>query len=201
MCYVPRGYVLRCRAWCRILAHGGLTQGAVMTVRRQRKWRRKEAKPSAPRVTKAEQKAVEKALLAATEPPPPAVDEDQAQLEAQRLFKPGGLAQQSAFGPWPDQAAADDLGLTEQANWVRRTGETPLEFLARVYRNPLVDVKDRISAARSALDFVHKKLPNHSVLGGDPKNPLNTKFQLETARERLIDRIKRLAQGSDTPSG
>ena len=43
--------------------------------------------------------------------------------------------------------------------WVQRTGETPIEFLAKTYRSNSAKTGDRISAARALLDYVHRKMP------------------------------------------
>jgi hypothetical protein len=43
--------------------------------------------------------------------------------------------------------------------WIQRTGETPIEFLAKTYRSGSARTNDRISAARALLDYVHRKMP------------------------------------------
>lgn len=80
----------------------------------------------------------------------------------------------------------------EQANWNRRTGETPLEFLTRVYRNPLVDMDTRVKAARDARDLVHKHLPNLTVnIDGNEAGPGS---RSAGTRERIMERILGLAR-------
>lgn len=50
--------------------------------------------------------------------------------------------------------------------WVKSRGWTPLEFLTHTYRNPWHELKDRISAARAVLDYVHRKLPQRIEVEG-----------------------------------
>ena len=57
-------------------------------------------------------------------------------------------------------AEAEDL-------WVKSRGWTPLEFLTHTFRNPWTDMRDRISAARSVLEYVHRKLPQRIEVGGE----------------------------------
>ena len=45
-------------------------------------------------------------------------------------------------------------------DWIQRTGSTPLEFLARTYRDQSVDIKQRIIAAKTVMDYVHRKMPS-----------------------------------------
>lgn len=92
--------------------------------------------------------------------------------------------------------------VTDQVNWVRRTGETPLEFLTRMYRHPFVDRKDRIAAARAVQDYVHQKLPTVAVL----KNDQAGHRHYTGIREKLAQRLSGLAksvgassQGSSPP--
>jgi hypothetical protein len=128
---------------------------------------------------------------------------DELRALHRRLFTAGGAAK-SELTPLPELEAAD--GLAEQANWIRRTGETPLEFLVNVYRNPLVELKERVSAARALLGYTHRALPNVTVVTGDANNPLKSTIVVQSARDKLLDRIIRLASGAEaggegSPSG
>jgi len=83
--------------------------------------------------------------------------------------------------------------VVDQVNWIRRTGETPLEFLTRMYRHPFVDRKDRISAARAVQEYVHQKLPHVSVLK-EETDP-NAQRLRTGVREKLAQRLAGLAKG------
>ncbi len=54
---------------------------------------------------------------------------------------------------------------TLEKAWLASQGWTPLEFLAKAYRNPYVPVKERISAAGKLLEYVHKRIPTQFGLG------------------------------------
>jgi hypothetical protein len=56
--------------------------------------------------------------------------------------------------------------LSAEAGWMHSTGWTPIEFLTHTYRNPWQKMSDRISAARAALDYAHRKLPQSVALEG-----------------------------------
>lgn len=51
---------------------------------------------------------------------------------------------------------------TPEETYVVQTGETPLEFLASVYRTPAHDIKDRVVAAKAILEYTHRKVPTKS---------------------------------------
>lgn len=72
------------------------------------------------------------------------------------------------------------------AEWVRSSGWTPLEFLTRTYRNPHVRIGERISAAKAVLDYAHRKLPQALQLTGQDGAPLNlTVGQFSLTPERI----------------
>lgn len=98
----------------------------------------------------------------------------------------------SALAQFSDRDSAGRITdfWAEQANWNRRTGETPLEFLTRVYRNPLVDMEQRIRAAASARDLVHKHLPNLTIALPDDQRAART----TGVRERLVERLMGLSR-------
>lgn len=47
-----------------------------------------------------------------------------------------------------------------------------MEYLAWTMRNPWLEAKDRIAAAKVLMDYAHKKFPNPQLHGSDPENPL-----------------------------
>jgi hypothetical protein len=73
---------------------------------------------------------------------------DALQLQEKRLLIPKAPVGEDV------QAAID---------WIQATGATPLEFLAKTYRNDSVPVALRISAASKLMDYVHKKLPTTTI--------------------------------------
>lgn len=84
--------------------------------------------------------------------------------------------------------------LKDQVNWVHRTGETPMEFLVRMYRNPLVSMEDRIKAALGARDLVHPKVPSTNFLkekGNGDNDARNADI-----RTKLAERLSGLARAS-----
>lgn len=69
---------------------------------------------------------------------------DALKLEEQRLTIPS-----APFGE--DIAAAIE--------WVQSTGDTPLEFLTKTYRNTNLKIEARITAATKVMDYVHRRTP------------------------------------------
>jgi hypothetical protein len=55
--------------------------------------------------------------------------------------------------PTQDQLEA----LSPEEVWVRLKGETPLEFLVRLYRNPWMPMRERRAAAESVMAFMEKQ--------------------------------------------
>lgn len=60
---------------------------------------------------------------------------------------------------FPLQVEGLDDTQAATVRWIQETGQTPIEVLVEMYRDPEVKVSDRIQAARAMLDFVHRKLP------------------------------------------
>lgn len=56
-------------------------------------------------------------------------------------------------------------------------GDSPLEFLLKVMRDPKQAEEVRIDAAKAALGFVHPRLSNIEHKG-DPENPIETVTQI-----------------------
>ena len=59
---------------------------------------------------------------------------------------------------FPLQVEGLDDTQAATVRWIQETGQTPIEVLVEMYRDPEVKVSDRIQAARAMLDFVHRKL-------------------------------------------
>jgi len=79
------------------------------------------------------------------------------QTERRMLNEAMGLNVSSVDFP----SQAEYLDPTQQATvrWLQSSGEMPLEFLARTYRNEDAKMGDRITAARTLMDYAHKKVP------------------------------------------
>ena len=75
--------------------------------------------------------------------------------------------------------------------WIQRTGETPIEFLAKTYRSGNARTNDRISAARALLDYVHRKMP-HTI---DVKDDRKT-VESEAANAELLKKVEELLSGA-----
>lgn len=72
-------------------------------------------------------------------------------------------------------------GTSVEAEWAKRSGLTPIEFLCDAYRNPFNPMKERINAAKSVMEYVHKKIAAELKLKGDPSAPLSV-ARLDVAR-------------------
>ena len=76
-----------------------------------------------------------------------------------------------ALGIGPsDIPDADDVLMDPQ--WVRSTGKTPLEFLSAVYRHPLIRMNERIAAAKTVMEYAHRKMPSAMEVTGMNGGPL-----------------------------
>lgn len=62
-------------------------------------------------------------------------------------------------GDLPNQADGLDPTTSATVRWLQASGEMPLEFLARTYRDDEARTGDRITAARTLMDYVHRKVP------------------------------------------
>lgn len=82
------------------------------------------------------------------------VDQAQAETEADLLGEP---VKQGAKGGRPKGAINRVTRL--QAEQVLRTGQSPLAFLASVWRNPSYSIERRVAAATAALPYCHRKQP------------------------------------------
>ena len=68
-----------------------------------------------------------------------------------------------------DRAAEILENATPEQEYVLNNGQTPLEFLHSVYRQPLIPLSHRMNAARAILDYVHDARPKRmSGVDGEP---------------------------------
>lgn len=77
--------------------------------------------------------------------------------------------------------------IRETLSWIQRTGDTPVEFLAKTYRSSSAKTGDRISAARALLDYVHRKMPQTIDVKDDRKNK-----EVEDKQAELLKRVEQL---------
>lgn len=87
--------------------------------------------------------------------------------------------------------------IRETLSWIQRTGDTPIEFLAKTYRSSSAKTGDRISAARALLDYVHRKMPQTIDVKDDRKNEEMMAQQnelLKKVEQMLSERIQEKKQ-------
>lgn len=65
-----------------------------------------------------------------------------------------------------DASGPSALTAEEVDTWVKSSGWTPVEFLTHVYRNPWMKMDQRINAAKSVLEYAHRKLPSKLEVEG-----------------------------------
>lgn len=83
---------------------------------------------------------------------------------------------------------------TPEEEWLTASGQSPLEFLADTYRDPRFDVKDRIAAARSVLEYAHKKLPTDIAVSGQVNGILDPKKMSQLSDEEIDILVNLLAK-------
>lgn len=71
---------------------------------------------------------------------------------------------------WADGSVPENMSV--EAEWAKRSGLTPIEFLCDAYRNPFNPMKERINAAKSVMEYVHKKIAAELKVKGDASAPL-----------------------------
>ncbi len=62
-------------------------------------------------------------------------------------------------GNLPNQAEGLDPTQAATIRWVQMQGQTPLEFLVDTYKNQDAKMSDRLAAARSLMDYIHRRVP------------------------------------------
>lgn len=65
-------------------------------------------------------------------------------------------------------------GLRLQADYVKSLGEHahPFDVLNRIMKNPFADPKDRISSAKTLLEYSHRKVPANIEVSGTDGGPI-----------------------------
>lgn len=98
--------------------------------------------------------------------------QDAAPPEMDEMLK---TYQDLAAGPTDIPDALDD------PDWVRSTGKTPIEFLTAVYRHPLVVMRDRLTAAKTVVEYTSRKMPSALELTGLNGGPLKVSSAMLSA--------------------
>lgn len=75
------------------------------------------------------------------------------------------------IGSLPNQAEGLDPVQAATIAWVQNSGETPLEILAKMARDPDAKPSDRISAAAKLMDYVHRRVPLKQEIETKAKMP------------------------------
>ena len=97
---------------------------------------------------------------------------DEAQAVADDMLK---TYEDLAAGPSDIPDALDD------PDWVRSTGKTPIEFLTAVYRHPLPLLRDRITAAKTVVEYTSRTMPSALELTGLNGGPLKVSSAMLSA--------------------
>lgn len=61
---------------------------------------------------------------------------------------------------------------------IARTGETPLQYFVRLYRDPKTPAERRDYAAAQALPYMHSKMPVAITHQGNPNQPIAHKHRM-----------------------
>lgn len=97
-------------------------------------------------------------------------NDDALRLLAEQHEREIGQLHQQLLEAWADGTVPE--GTTAEAEVIKRSGLTPIEFLCSAYRNPFNPMKERINAAKSVMEYVHKKIATELKVKGDPSAPL-----------------------------
>lgn len=87
------------------------------------------------------------------------------------------------------QKGAQNKVTAQRKAAIAASGETPLDYMLRVMRDPRVDCERRDRMAGQVAPYVHAKLSS-VVHGGDPNKPLN-----------VIHRVERVIVRADAQDG
>ena len=86
---------------------------------------------------------------------------------------------------------------TPEEDWVVQSGVTPIEFLTNVFRDDDQDMKNRIVAAKTVMEYTHKKIPTEIGVSGSIKSVLDpqTLSKLEDSEiETLLALFKKASE-------
>lgn len=113
------------------------------------------------------------------------------QKERKMLSEALGLGK---TGELPEQyVGLEDDVQSATVRWIQQSGQTPLEFLADTYRDEGVRMGDRIQAAKTLMDFVHKKIPQkQEKTEGAPTPPKVDLSALKGLSEKELELLEQL---------
>jgi len=93
----------------------------------------------------------------------------------------------------PNQADGLDPTTAATVRWLQSTGELPLEFLAKTYRSEDAKMSDRLTAARTMMDFVHRRVPTKTETETkgvtEPKLSANVLKSLDAKELELLEKL------------
>lgn len=95
----------------------------------------------------------------------------------------------------PSQADGLEPTVAATVRWLQESGEMPLEYLARTYRSDDAKTSDRITAARTLMDYVHRKIPQKQEVETKAKVPqLDTSVMSALSKKELETLVKLLGK-------
>lgn len=92
----------------------------------------------------------------------------------------------------PSQADGLDPTTSATVRWLQESGEMPLEFLARTYRSEDAKMTDRLTAARTLMDYVHRKIPQKQEVETKSLVPKLDPTTLKGLTEKELDVLEKL---------
>lgn len=93
----------------------------------------------------------------------------------------------------PSQAEGLETTQAATVRWLQASGEMPLEFLARTYRSEDFKIGDRIQAAKTLMDYCHRKVPvKQEVETKDMTKPKLDAKVLKGLTEKELDTLEKL---------
>jgi DNA-binding MarR family transcriptional regulator len=93
----------------------------------------------------------------------------------------------------PNQADGLDPVQAATIRWLQLSGDTPLELLTRMYRDEEARPSDRIAAAKTLMDYVHRKIPTkQEVETKDISAPKLDPKILKGLTEKELDVLEKL---------
>lgn len=97
-------------------------------------------------------------------------------------------------GTLPEQyVGLEDDVQAATVRWLQSQGQTPLEFLAATYKDDEVKMGDRIQAAKTLMDYVHRKIPQKQEKGdGAPVAPKVDMSMLKGLNEKELETLEKL---------
>lgn len=89
---------------------------------------------------------------------------------------------------------ADGLDPTQAATvrWLQMSGEMPLEFLARTFRSDDAKMGDRLAAARTLMDYAHRKVPVKQEIEQKSLVPKLDPFMLKGLTAKELDALEKI---------